>query len=300
MLRIIIALAFFSYASISDWRTRRVKNIIWMALGVLSFVLLLADLMFLRIFQNAGDPVIAESIMLPLAFLFIDVFWEREKDIKKPIGFLAIALYIISFVWISYIGYSVVNGNVAWEDVSGPYVAFCAVIVFEIFYMTDVIKGGADAKALICLAILFPWYPDISSGIPMIVPAVEAVRTFFPFALSVLFMGALVSCAVPIYYLSKNIGGGKKSGLRAFIGFRLPIEEVEKHFVWLMEWVEEGQVRFSYRKPRETETLKADLAALKERGLKEVWVTYKIPFIIPMTIGLLIVIFAGNLLFLFY
>jgi len=294
LLRVAIALSFFIYASASDWRTRRVKNIVWMILGVIAFATLWVDML------ATGAPLITQSILLPLAFLFADVFWDRERELGKPAGMLAIALYALSFLWIAYIGYTVLTGDTQWDDVSGPFVAFFAVILFELFYMFDVIKGGADAKAVICLAVLFPLYPDISDIVPIIRPAADAVLTFFPFALSVLFMGALASCAVPLYILAKNIRGGRKMGLRSLLGFPLPIDEVEKHFVWLIEWVEDGKVKFSYRKQRNSDMLKADLAALREMGLNEAWVTYKIPFIIPLTVGLLMVILVGNLLFLVY
>lgn len=293
-LRVVIALSFFIYASASDWRTRRVKNIVWIVLGIISFAILWLDML------NAGAPLIAQTLLLPLAFLFADIFWDREKNLRKPAGMLAAALYVVSFVWMAYVGYAVVAGDVRWSDVSGPFIAFFVVIIFELFYMFDVIRGGADAKAVICLAILFPSYPDFSSAIPLIQPAAHEILTFFPFALSVLFMGALISIAVPLYFLIRNIRNGKKAGLKSLLGFTLPIDEVEGRFVWLMEWVEAGQVKFSYRKPRESNAIKADLAGLRDIGRKEVWVTYKIPFILPLTLGLIFVLVVGNLLFLVY
>jgi len=256
---------------------------------------------------QAGSPLIAQSILLPIAFLFADIFWERKKGLKSLPGVVSATLYILSFIWIAYIGYSVQIETVAWSvdgspfvGVSAPFVAFFLIIIFEVFYMFDVIKGGADAKALICVAILFPVYPGLLDTVPMIMPASDLVPTFFPVALSVLFMGAVVALVVPIYFLIRNISKGEKIGIRTLLAFTLPIDEVEKHPVWLVERVEEGQVKFSYRKVRESETLEADLAALREIGLEEAWVTYKIPFIIPLTIGLLEVLVIGNLLFLVY
>jgi archaeal preflagellin peptidase FlaK len=294
LLRVVIAFSFLIYASVSDWRTRRVSNVIWMDLGIIALIILWMDM-----FQ-AGAPLIAQSILLPIAFLFADIFWEREKGLKSLAGILSAALYILSFAWIAFIGYSVQAGTAQWSDVSAPFVAFFIVVIFEVFYMFDVIKGGADAKAGICLAILFPTYPQMLSGIPIITPSAEAMLTFFPVALSALFMGAIVSLTVPIYFLFKNMGKGEKVELRSLLSFDLPIDEVEKHPVWLVEWVDGGQVRSNYRKVRESETLKDDLAALRGIGREEVRVTYKIPFIIPLTVGLMEVLVIGNILFLVY
>lgn len=295
VLRVILAFSFFAYASASDWKTRKVRNAVWVILGIASLALFWVEMLI------SGAPLIAQSLLLPLAFIFADVFWEKEGGWRKPAGLTAIVLYIVSFCWIGYVVYTVAVGETQWTaEISGPLVAFVMVIVFELFYMFDVIKGGADAKAVICLAMLFPSYPQLANSIPIILPNADWVLTLFPFALSVLFMGALAACLVPLYFFARNAKEGRLSGARSFLGFTMPIDEVEKHFVWPLEWVEGGQVRFSYRKIRDSKDTKADLVALREAGRSEIWVTYKIPFIIPLTAGMLFVIVIGNLLFLVY
>ena len=295
IVRIVLAISFFAYASVSDWKTRKVRNLVWIVLGACALILFLIDL------ETHGGTLLLESQLLPIAFIFFDVFWERKKGMRSGTGALAVAAYVAAFAWVGYVTYSLLDANGGWPQYyAAPIVAFAAILIFELFYMFDVIKGGADAKALICLAILFPVYPAISANIPMIVPAADMVEVFFPFAFSVLFMSALMACFVPLYFLARNIRRKEKIGIRSFLGFTMPIDDVDKHFVWLLEWAEGGQVRFSYRKMRDSGSLKADLAALKEIGRKDVWVTYKIPFIIPLTAGLLFVLVIGNLLFLVY
>lgn len=295
LLRVAIAIIFFVYASVSDWRTRKVKDKTWVTLGTIALMILAMDL----VLKDA--PLIAFSLLLPIAFLFYDIFWDREKELNKPTGLLGVILYVAAFGWMVYIGYTIVTGSTEWtEEINGPFIAFFVMVLFEMLYMFDIIKGGADAKAVISIAILFPWYPAIASGLPMIVPGLEGVLTFFPFALSVLFIGAVVSIFLPLYFLMKNVRAREKISGRSFIGFKMPVNEVEKHFVWLIEWVDEGKPKFSARKPRESETLKSDLSALKALGMKEVWVTYKIPFIIPLTIAIIVVLILGNPLFALY
>ena len=298
LIKVLVAIAFFLYASLSDWKTRRVKDLVWIILGSIAFVMLLIEL----VMRNAS--LLEISLLLPLAFMFYDIFWDREHGWRTMEGALAIALYALSFSWLVF-----VVMNAPAYPVGEPYgfppivslvMIFALVVLFELFYMFDVIKGGADAKAVICLAILFPWYPELTGSLPVIRPVAEAVLTFFPFALSVLFVAALMSLLTPLYFLFKNMSAGNRLSLRSLMGFQIPIAEVEKRFVWLMEWVEGGKLKFSARKPRPSESLSADLAALQALGLKEVWVTYKIPFMIPMTISILFVIVVGNPLFALY
>jgi preflagellin peptidase FlaK len=291
--RVAAVLIFFVFASISDWRTRKVGNITWIILGAIAFGLFWLDL------RNA--PLISQSLLLPTLFLFIDIFWDRKKEIKTLTGSVGAILYVLSFSWVAYVAYSVLSGATEWnEDISGPMVAFAMVVVFELFYMLDVIKGGADAKAVICLAVLFPWYPDVVNGLPLINPTYAAIPDFFTFALSVLFVGALISLVTPFYFLARNIRSGKKISGRSFLGFTLPINKVEGQFVWLIEWVEDGRLRFSARKMRDSANIREDLAALRAMGKDEVWVTYKIPFIIPLAVGVAVVLVLGNPLFLLY
>lgn len=298
ILKILLAMAFFIYASRSDWKTRRVSDIVWIALGTIAFLILIIELIV-----REANPI-EWSLLLPLAFIFYDIFWDREHGWRTKTGAVAMLLYALSFIWVIIVLTSsqlITSYGAYYRPLTITLLMIIAlVILFELFYMFDVIKGGADAKAVICLAILFPWYPEIADSLPLISPSLEAVVTFFPFALSVLFIAALTSLFIPLYFLFKNISAGRKISARSLAGFQLPISEVEKRFVWLIEGVEDGKLRFSARKPRPSENLKADLAALQALGLKEVWVTFKIPFIIPMAIAIVFVAVVGNPLLLFY
>lgn len=249
--------------------------------------------------KNAS--VVNQLILLPIAFLFYDIFWDRDSETRNAKSMIAIFLYILSFAWIIYIGYSIYIGTIEWnDDIAGPMISFVMIVIFELFYMFDIIKGGADAKAVICLAILFPWYPSIVENLPLIVPNLNDVPTFFTFSLSVLFVAAIISVFMPFYFIIINIRSRNEISGKSFFGFKMSLDEVEKHFVWLIEWVENDRLKYSARKPRDSENLKEDLEALKSFGKKEVWVTYKIPFIIPLTIAIIIMLIIGNPLFLIY
>jgi len=293
--RVAIALVFFTFASASDWRTRRVSNLTWIVLGAIAFAIFWIDML-----QRGASPF-AQSLLLPSLFLFIDIFWEKGEGARGIARLASIVLYAMALAWMIFAAVNVITGQTGWTpEISGPMIAFAMIIVFELFYMFDVIKGGADAKAMVCLAVMFPWYPLVLDGLPIIKPMFDAIPDFFTFALAVLFVGALFSLALPLFLLAKNIRAGKKISGRSFVGFQLPIDEVNEHFVWLVEWMEDGVPQFSARKPRDSARIDEDLAALRAFGRKEVWVTYKIPFIVPLTVGIVFVLIVGNPLFVLY
>jgi len=295
LLRVLFALVFFVFASASDWKTRKVSDIVWIILGSLALLTLWIDLLI------AKAPGIAHLILLPIAFVFFDIFWDRDSGISTVKGKIAGLFYFLSFGFIIYVFYSLIRGSIEWsEELGGPLFAFVMIVFFEIFYILDVIKGGADAKAMICLAVLFPWYPEIAGRLPLIASDYEQLSTVFTFSLSVLFMAAMISIVIPIYFLFKNLVSRNEISARSLVGFKMSLDEVERHFVWLLEWVENERPQFSARKPRRSDTVKQDIAALKSLGKDEVWVTYKIPFIIPITISIVIILVLGNPLFLLY
>ena len=53
-------------------------------------------------------------------------------------------------------------------------------------------------------------------------------------------------------------------------------------------------------KPRRSDDIKAELNVLKEHGLTRIWVNPKIPFIIPMLLGIIFSVVIGNLIVLFF
>jgi preflagellin peptidase FlaK len=73
--------------------------------------------------------------------------------------------------------------------------------------------------------------------------------------------------------------------------------DTKGRFVWLMERMEDDR-HVVYTRPRRNEELDAELELLVKAGHDRVWVTPKVPFIIPVTIGLVFSFVVGNLIFL--
>jgi preflagellin peptidase FlaK len=166
-------------------------------------------------------------------------------------------------------------------------------------YMLDIIRGGADAKALMSLAILFPSYPIIG-GLPVLLPETELATIVFPFAFVVLIAAAIIVAVVmPLVFLAVNIAARDLRFPNALFGRAMDLEEARGKHVWLMERVQDGS-HMTYTRPRRDENLSKELDHLKSIGVSRVWVTPKIPFMVPMLAGILISATAGNLLLLLF
>lgn len=182
--------------------------------------------------------------------------------------------------------------------------------------------GGADSKALMCLALALPFYPS-SLTIP-IMPEISPIsRIFFP--LSVFSNAVLFAAAAAIYMLVKNIVWRGRSGERLFethykegslgrkiltlmTGYKMPLDKVKQkwHF-YPIEDVEENADGTVVRKltvfPRdETRTAmieRLETAAKANKIQSKIWATPGLPMLIFITTGLIVGLVFGDIIWLF-
>jgi preflagellin peptidase FlaK len=172
------------------------------------------------------------------------------------------------------------------------------IVMARAFNRFKILRGAADAKAMMCIAILVPQYPHIF-GYPIIsLGEMETImRVSFPFVFEVLFYAGLVGLLNPMLFLSKNLFRKDFGFPEMFLGYRVSIEDVEKKHVWLMEVIRDGEhVLMVFPKNLD---LQKELKELKNDGARKVWVQPKIPFIIFITIGFFLSYIIGNFLFVF-
>jgi preflagellin peptidase FlaK len=178
--------------------------------------------------------------------------------------------------------------------------------------------GGADAKALMCLALALPFYPE-----PLLKPLFGEIspisRVFFPF--TVFSNSVLLAAATAVYMLLRNIIWNKKNGRRIFeegldkesvgkkiltliTGYKVSFSKLkQKWHLYPMEDVEEKEGEFRRKLvviPREE-----DRNAIVERLDKAVdagkiqdmiWATPGLPMLIFITVGLIIALFFGDII----
>lgn len=145
--------------------------------------------------------------------------------------------------------------------------------------------GGADCKALICLSLMFPIYPQIF----------EFTVKGFIFSLSVLTNSVIFAPFIAFYLFIRN-ALNRNFAKTMFIGYKVKIDEIPR-FHNLLEWVEGDRVVRSLRCVDFDERIVEDL---KRFGVEEVWVTPALPFIVFMTFGFIVAITLGDIIFLIF
>jgi preflagellin peptidase FlaK len=148
-------------------------------------------------------------------------------------------------------------------------ISVCYILFLTLFF-TGTIKGGADVKCLISMSLMFPVYPALLNfSMVATSPLVSAVISF---PVAVLFHAAVLSLLLTIPMAVRNIIRGDTGSPRMFTGYRMSAEDAAGAHVWPID------------------------AAPDSDG--KVWVTPKIPFIVPITVAVFFVTFVGNVMFL--
>lgn len=273
------------YASLLDWRTRRVRNQVWIALSAAGLVFLTARTLI------DEQPIEYLLISLPILAILADVYLDPDSG-----GLVARAHPALKYG--AAIAMTVAMALV-WHD-SQYFLHLLAIpvlmVLIVVMYAMDVIRGGADAKALLSLAIMFPFLPEIG-GFPLLTPEYWFTGVIFPFTLVVLIDAAILVAVLPLVFLAKNMLSRDFLFPQSFLGYKKDTDDARGSYVWLMERIENGE-RVVYSKPRRKEELGAELDRLAEAGVDRVWVTPKVPFIVPIFFSVILTTVIGNLLLL--
>lgn len=178
--------------------------------------------------------------------------------------------------------------------------------------------GGADAKALMCIALVMPFYPEKLFS-PLLNEISPISRSFFP--VSVFSNSILLAAATAVYIFLRNIFWRGRTGKKLFeghenesfgkkilvliTGYKTSVKKLkEKWHLYPMEDVEENVESGVKRKlvvvPRDegrTEIVER-LAKVVEAGKIEdnVWATPGLPMLIFITAGLILALFLGDII----
>jgi preflagellin peptidase FlaK len=182
-------------------------------------------------------------------------------------------------------------------------VLFIFALVYLIFSMGGF--GGADAKALIAIAIMFPLYPSLElAGNDF--PAAGSLMSPI-FALSVLGNAIVLTAALPPCTLAYNLltvpaGEIISNPIGAITGYRTSIDRLIGKHLRLMHRYDEAGDRIEKRLSLKGQELDDDMLARLIKWQSEgkiddhVWVTPKLPFLIQITLGFFAGIFYGDIL----
>jgi len=182
-------------------------------------------------------------------------------------------------------------------------------IALALFYLG--VFGGADAKALICLSLILPF--------PLTVfrPHLGIVSPLFSLSIfdNAILTSALTTVGILAYNLTWSVKTGEKlfeglegeSSWRKFLalitGYKVePTKFGEKpHLIPLERLTEEENGRITrhlrvFINVNEEETGIENLYRFSEKLNGKIWVTPSLPFIIFITVGLILTLFLGDII----
>ncbi len=174
--------------------------------------------------------------------------------------------------------------------------AVVLIVVYQLFYLVGLFRGGADAKAMMAITLLVPVYPNASPFPLLAIPASiqTAMQVFFPFSLSVLVDALILSLVVPIAYFLVNVARGD-IGRPMWRGTRESIDHIPRHS-WVMERINERGERYVVLFPSHHQDNADHVARLRQAGVTKVWVERGVPLIVLIFVGFLLSFFVGNLM----
>ncbi len=238
-----------------------------------------------------------------------------------------------NWVWLAtaavglvFIAVDIAAGSPAW--VWFAWIPVVIVVTYALWWFR-LLFGGADAKCVMAFAILVPYPPALMAGDGGLWPHLPA---FMPTAATMLFNAVLFTLVIPISYAVMNAARGNLHPAAMFLGRRVPLASVYDDPVWVMDWVdvapenepEEEEpsldemeddpvldrdqlpalaeneldgatIRLHYMPTRAGDYVR-NLARLEAMGVTEVWVTPKVPFMVPLMLGYVGAFVIGDVL----
>ncbi len=278
------------YAAVKDVRTREVTDRLWQLLGGAGV--------------GIGAVVVATGGLVPLAAwaivaaLALEHLFPWDEALGKAsdasLAAIEVGAFAAAIVGVGYAAYRWGFGP------SGVPVAAVAVLVTVVLarglFELRVLYGGADAKAVLVAGVLVPVFS--TTVIPLAGVARGAVGVL-PFSITLLTDAALLSIAVPIALAVRNAARGEFSMPYGFSRYTLPVEELPDRFVWVRDPAigEDTFVTDEAESSEEDRERRRQLAdRLRARGVRRVWVSPQLPFVVLLTAGVVAGLLVGNLL----
>jgi preflagellin peptidase FlaK len=136
------------------------------------------------------------------------------------------------------------------------------------------------------LAILVPLQPLIG--------AFPLWSSFLPGSWIIFANATILFLFIPLSLLLYNIGKRNIRFPHSLLGYTTSVEKAKKKFVWPMEKIKDGKRKLMYM-PKKFD-VDEELAEFEKLGITEIWVTPKIPFMIPLLAGFIASFILGDIL----
>ncbi|WAI00746.1 A24 family peptidase C-terminal domain-containing protein [Methanogenium organophilum] len=249
--------------------------------------------------------LVLSSVAIGLTLLYASVLDLRERRVPfrtwYPMLFVAVPMAILTYTGLF---------SDAFRFAAGLFL-LSAMLCFFYYFASAYLHlfGGADAWAMIFITACIPLFPfEPYVGYPFI--------AYFP--LSVIMNAVLLNLVTPLGIFATNCFRRNRGPLRyMFIGFPVDGKTIQDEFGFVMEEFtedEDGRVTRRYLSfaeairrmirgerrlytrdfKRNPEEYAEEMRLYRKAGV--VWISYGVPFIIPICAGFLSAIFIGDIM----
>ncbi len=298
--RLVIGAAFLTVAAFLDLQDRRVPDPVWIALGSVAFVVLAVDVATSYYGWNQWLLIGSAAIFFYAVFYGKPIL-DEDGAHARPFRLLVLAAAAVAWFAGVFLPNPVDRMYLPFGarviPVAGLATVSVMVLLYQLFYQLGLLRGGADAKAMMALTLLVPLYPEASPFPLIVLPGSlqSAMQVLFPFSLTVLVDAAILFLAVPLVYLLVNAWRREVELPQAFFGTKADLDHLPRH-VWLMERVDRDGERIAVLFPSRLMDQDEEVTKLKAAGADRVWIQPKLPFMVPLLAGFLLAFLVGNLM----
>ena len=288
MLRFLIGFVMLSYGSWSDLKTRRVSNLVWIYGGILGSLLLIYEVNL--IWEDFGIYIWA--LLFATFTLFFNSFVD-EYVLDKNQAMLWRSSQYIAILCSIYFFFSFDSNDISknnYQLIDLISIPLLMILMYIWFYFGPTI-GGADVKAIMAISLITPFSFSFTG---------ESLAAFdtrgFPYPFVIFMNSLLLYLLIPFSLAFYNIlkGNLESPFFQIFFGTKMELSKARESFVWPMQQVIGEKVIMVAFVKHKLDSDK-EWEKLENMGIKNPWITFKVPYIIPLALSFIITAFFGDI-----
>jgi Flp pilus assembly protein protease CpaA len=285
-LRFVLGVSMLGYGAWTDHKTRRVPNQTWLISGNLGSVLLAYEFTTEEYSLHIWALLVATIVLFYNAFVDEYVLDDNQMMLWR-------AVQVFGILCAAYFLFSVESEELSAQNyklVDVVSISILILLMYVWFYLGPTI-GGADVKAIMTLGLVAPFTLSFSTD------NFTAFETRgFPYPFVVFMNSLLLYLLIPLSLAVYNVikGNLEKPYFQIFFGTKMKIDLARDSFVWPMQQIIGGKVvMVAFVKNKDDSDTQWD--KLEESGVDNPWITFKIPYIIPLALAFVLSAIFGDL-----
>lgn len=284
--RFFLGFGMLCYGSWTDLKTRRVPNQVWLISGSIASILLFYEFSLDNVDYHIWGLLFATVILFFNAFVDEYVLDNNQMYLWRFAQALAV---ICTIYFIMIVDPEEMQEN-NYRIIDILSISVLMLLMYTWFYFGPTI-GGADVKAIMTIGLVVPFTISLDNN------ALMAFETRgFPYPFVVFMNSLLIYLLIPIGLLIYNIFRKNIDSpyFQMLFGTKMALEDARKSFVWPMEQVVGGKVVLVTFIKHKLDSDK-EWDKLEEAEVTNPWISFKIPYIIPLTLSFIVSFVFGDL-----